>query len=483
MTTSASSDAITPTVLRKGTIDYENSRERYFNKEETGRFPIEIHAVRSVKDVSKALQRAQELGVAVGVRSGGHLPSKPSLINNGILIDVSHLNREVKYDFQTGQVSFGPAVRVYEAWKSTDALGRFFPFGHAPDVALGGFCLAGGQGFFMRGWGATVTDWIIKLEIVVPDGRVLIASRTENPDLFWAARGSGQAFFGVVTRIWSRTIPKKKHYGRAYTFSGKENYEAFLSFAFERNSQMPKSFTETAACTLHPELFETNPPDEIVPSNSPLLLLVNISAYADSLSEAESMLSVWDQVPENLKECLVESKPVAEINWEEFFKLQHLLNPQTPGQKWGINSILNDPAVPRDKLIEAIKPAMCNLPTRSSYGCIYMADTLDVDEADAVLSIPQQYYISTFSGWKDASLQTKVRKVMQQSYNQAESVACGMYVADFDQSPGTLHSSNIPVWTKSACAKFMRIREKWDPRGLFIGYKAFVSVPSRETKL
>ena len=72
-----------------------------------------------------------------------------------------------------------------------------------------------------------------------------------------------------------------------------------------------------------------------------------------------------------------------------------------------------------------------------------MADTLDIDEADAVLSIPQQYYISTFSGWKDASLQTKVRQVMQQSYKQAGSVACGMYVADFDQSPGSLHSSSV----------------------------------------
>lgn len=72
-----------------------------------------------------------------------------------------------------------------------------------------------------------------------------------------------------------------------------------------------------------------------------------------------------------------------------------------------------------------------------------MADTLDVDEADAVFSIPQQYYISTFSGWKDASLQDQVRKVVKQSYKQAESVACGMYVADFDQSPGALHPSTV----------------------------------------
>lgn len=29
----------------------------------------------------------------------------------------------------------------------------------------------------------------------------------------------------------------------------------------------------------------------------------------------------------------------------------------------------------------------------------------------------------------------------------------------------------------------MRIREKWDPKGLFIGYKAFVLTPKEDTKL
>ncbi|KAH7133882.1 hypothetical protein EDB81DRAFT_695589 [Dactylonectria macrodidyma] len=470
-------------VLRRGTEEYEDSRKLYFNKEETGRFPAEIHAVQSVRDVSNALQRARELGVAVGVRSGGHLPSKPSLINNGLLIDLSHLNRHVTYDSQSGEVCFGPAVRVYEAWKATDAVGRFFPFGHAPDVALGGFCLAGGQGFFMRGWGATITDWIVKLEVVVSDGRVVTASRTENPDLFWAARGAGQAFFGVVTRIWSRTIPKKTHFGRSYTFAGENNFEAFLSFAFERNDEMPKSFTETAVCTLHSELFEPSSSDATVPSSSPLLLLINVSAYADTLAEAESMLSAWDQVPEDLKGCLIQNKSVAEVDWEEFFQLQHRLNPQTRDQKWGINSILNNPDVPRDKLIEAIKPAMCNLPTRSSYGCIYMADTLSPDESDAVFSIPQQYYISTFSGWKDPALQPQIRNIMQSSYQRAESVACGIYVADFDRSSDAAHSPTIPVWTETAKARFLSIREKWDPEGLFTGYQAFTLPRKVETNL
>ncbi|KAI0123386.1 hypothetical protein BJ170DRAFT_641644 [Xylariales sp. AK1849] len=460
-------------VLHRGTPAYDDSCKLYFNHESPDRFPVEIHVVTSSQDIVQALQRARQLNVSVGVRSGGHTPSKPSLVHNGILIDMGHLNRELTYNTQTNEVCFGPGVRVHEAWKATDKVGRFFPFGHAPDVALGGFCLAGGQGFFMRGWGATITDWIVKMEIVVPDGRVLEASRTENPDLFWAARGGGQAFFGIVTRFWSRTIPKKQLFGRSLTFEVRDHFEDLLEFSFDRNDATPRSFTETAVCTLHTELFDNQAQDESIPPGSRLLLSINISAYADSLAEAATMLNAWDQVPHEMKQCLLEAKPVAEVSWADFFELQHRLNPQVPDQKWGIHSILNDPSVPRQKLIEAIKPAMCNLPTRSSFGCIYMGDTINPDENDAVFSLPQQYYVSTFSGWRDSSLRFDIRETIKKSYQKAESVACGMYIADFDQSAESLHSPEMKVWTDSARVRFMHIREKWDPHGLIGGYAAF----------
>ncbi|KAL1903736.1 hypothetical protein Sste5344_010573 [Sporothrix stenoceras] len=421
------------TVLQRGTKEYEKALGNYFNSEPVGRFPVEIHSVQSTADVAAALKRARELGVPVGVKSGGHLPSKPSLINGGILIELDKLNRAVDYDAVSGVVSFGPAVRVEEAWKATDAVGRFFPFGHAPDVALGGFCLAGGQGFSMRGWGATITNWIIQLEVVVPSGDVVIASRTQNQDVFWAARGSGQAFFGVVTRLWSRTIPKKTLYARSFVFTVEES----------------------------------------IPSSSSLLMSIHLTAYANTLSEAENLLAVWDDVPEAIKSLSVDAKPTAEISWKDFFQLQHAMNPRAPDQNWGIHSVLNDPKVPRKKLIKAIKQALCDLPSRSSYGVIYMADTVDVDETDAVFSLPQKYYISTFSGWKNPELRDPIRAVMRQSYAKANTVACGMYIADFDPSPESTHSRTVPVWTDTARERFMRIREKWDPHGVFPGYKAF----------
>jgi hypothetical protein len=60
-----------------------------------------------------------------------------------------------------------------------------------------------------------------------------------------------------------------------------------------------------------------------------------------------------------------------------------------------------------------------------------MADILP-DEEDAAFSLPQQLYISSFTGWKDPKLQPGIYDHMRQRYRRILPVACGMYVADFD---------------------------------------------------
>lgn len=412
--------------------EYERLRRSFINDNIREAYPQEIHLVNSVQDVSEAVKRAAALGTVIGVRSGGHLFSNVSLIHDGVLIDTSNLNRKVEFDHATNEISFGPAVRVSEASEALEKLSRFFPHGHSPTVAMGGFTLAGGQGMFTPGWGPTVEQWITKLEIVTADGHVRTASHTENADLFWAARGSGQAFFGVLTRIWGRTIPARKIFARSLLLNIKDNnFEELLEWALNTNAVVPKWGTECAISYSYPEIFSPEHTTDEVPKSGRIHMGIFASAYVNTLCEAETLLRPWENLPECLREHLLELRPVAEMSWTQFFEIQDLMTPSTPGGNWQINSILNDPNMPIKDLVKALKPAMCDLPTRTSLGCIFCADIYPSDK-DHLCSLPQQYYISTFTHYKDKTAGGHGEIQMAEHYSRLYPLAAGMYVADYN---------------------------------------------------
>lgn len=61
----------------------------------------------------------------------------------------------------------------------------------------------GGIGPSSRMWG-TALDHVLEVEVVTADGKIQRASKTQNPDLFWALQGAG-ASFGIVTEFVVRT--------------------------------------------------------------------------------------------------------------------------------------------------------------------------------------------------------------------------------------------------------------------------------------
>lgn len=96
------------------------------------------------------------------------------------------------------------------------------------------------------------------------------------------------------------------------------------------------------------------------------------------------------------------------------------------------------------QIAAGIESVMCDLPTRTSFGCIYVGDSTP-RPGECAFSLPQHLYVSTFTGWTDAQASPDLMKShMRRLYRQAEKVGCGMYVADYDATDDT---ENVSLFT------------------------------------
>ena len=71
--------------------------------------------------------------------------------------------------------------------------------GSSPHVGIVGYTLGGGFGWLGRAFGLS-SHHVTRARVVTADGEIIVASDTENADLFWGLRG-GTGNFGIVTEL------------------------------------------------------------------------------------------------------------------------------------------------------------------------------------------------------------------------------------------------------------------------------------------
>jgi FAD/FMN-containing dehydrogenase len=166
--------------------------------------PEVIVKAANAEDVQHVVGFARESGLPLAVRSGGHSLAGHSLVEGGIVLDLSAM-KAIFVDRQARTAWADAGLTAAEVTTATHAHGLAVGFGDTGSVGIGGITLGGGIGFLVRKHGLTI-DSLLAAEIVTADGRVLRVDADSYPDLFWAIRGGG-GNFGVVTRFQYRLHP------------------------------------------------------------------------------------------------------------------------------------------------------------------------------------------------------------------------------------------------------------------------------------
>ena len=158
----------------------------------------------SAQEVATAIRFGRDSNLEIAVRSGGHSPSGHSSVNDGLVIDLSAM-RGVQVDPTARLARANGGALLGELDVAAQSHGLVCPVGVVGHTGVAGLTLGGGIGRLQRRFGLTL-DSVAAVELVTADGRVVRASETEEPDLFWGIRGAGWNF-GIVTGFELRLHP------------------------------------------------------------------------------------------------------------------------------------------------------------------------------------------------------------------------------------------------------------------------------------
>lgn len=164
--------------------------------------PAAVFSARGDTDVSAVVAYAAEVRRTTGVRvpfsirSGGHGISGAATNSDGIVLDLSALNRVAVVEADDGIFRAQAGATWGAVAHALAPLDRALTSGNFGGTGVGGLVTAGGIGFFARSQGLTL-DHARRLRVVTADGSARWVDGIHEPELFWALRG-GAAQGGIV---------------------------------------------------------------------------------------------------------------------------------------------------------------------------------------------------------------------------------------------------------------------------------------------
>ncbi|KAM5343620.1 hypothetical protein ACJ41O_012157 [Fusarium nematophilum] len=162
--------------------------------------------VDSASTVAAGLKFAQEKNIRLSIKNTGHDYIGRSNGRGSLGLWTHNLKNMSFFSYKSSRYS-GPAlkagagVQFSEAYKAAAERGLRVLGGYCPTVGMvGGYIQGGGHGPLAARYGMAA-DNTLEFEVVTVDGRHLVASPTQNSDLYWALSGGGAGTYAVVLSV------------------------------------------------------------------------------------------------------------------------------------------------------------------------------------------------------------------------------------------------------------------------------------------
>lgn len=245
--------------------------------------PAVIVSAASPADVQAAVRFAAERGLRIAVQSTGHGVARPA-DDEALLLDLAALDH-VAMDAGNQVAVIGGGATWSPVLAAAQQHGLAPLLGSAPHVGAVGYTLGGGFGWLARQHGLAV-DRVRRLAVVLADGRLVQASTTDNPDLFWAMLGAGTGSLGVVVEMETGLVPVRDVYAGSLLYPASDAADVFdfyLDWIQTVGEEVTSAFNITAF-----------PPLDVVPE--PLrgrAFAILRGCHCGDPGEAQALLDLW----------------------------------------------------------------------------------------------------------------------------------------------------------------------------------------------
>lgn len=310
-------------------------------------FPVQnIHTPKNIDDLSTVIAYAKyPISIAAGRFSqGGQIAAR-----NGVVIDIAALNRIVSLDVAAKKITVEPGVTWRQIQEAID------PYGLSVKVmqSYNDFMVGGSLSVNVHGrdlaYGPLV-ETVESIKIMLANGTIINASRTENNDLFAAAIG-GYGAVGLIVEI-TLTLTKNEKLERHVAYMPIEDYPKYFcdmvkkdSTAVLHNANLyPNEFTHVTSITWS----KTDKPLDVERRMQKYRRFHWVSMLEEQLLRRLSFLKLWRPSIELER---IQNPVVVWRNYEMSYSVRTL----EPLMRFPTTTVLNEYFVPMDKLISFVK--------------------------------------------------------------------------------------------------------------------------------
>jgi len=445
--TTAPAHDLTGRLIHRGTAGFEDARVGpIFNGRRPDRQPIAVLLAETDEDVAAGVLLAKANGWPVSVRSGGHSWAAWSVRDDALLIDLGAMH-DIEFDEATGIVAARPAVKGGDELDPfLEQRGRFFRGGHCPSVGLGGFLLQGGQGWQARGHGWAAEN-IVAIDVVTAEGELVRADADTHSDLWWAARGCGPSFPGIVTRFHLQTVPRFGFVGHTVQVFPIELFAEVMTWMYRIH----------AGVSPEVEIVCVSQTDE---ASGERILLVSGLALTDTREDAEEALAPLETNP--VLDRALYRQFAAESSLAEQKVAQEAANPRHARYVVDNAWVEGEPS----RIIAAIEPLFRDLPTPGSFTIWFSMAPLR-ELPDMAFSMQTEAYVATYLVDDDPTRDESNRRWLDAAMREAQPVTAGQYLGDSDMGNRQLRFLGAQQF-----ARLQQVIDRRDPDGRFVRYLA-----------